>query len=73
MEHYDCFEIYLDFDFHFESDYDYFMIIDDDITLKIENPMDILVQEIFVCPQCMEEFLAEDDYYYHFIHLHHPP
>ena len=69
----DLFVIYLDVDFSFEAGHDYFLVIDDEITLRIENPMDVVVQEIFVCPECMEEFLAEDDYYFHFIQLHHPP
>lgn len=73
IEDCDLFEICLDVDFSFETGYDYFLIIDDEITLKIVNPMDVLVQEIFVCPECMEEFLAEDDYNFHFIQHHRPP
>lgn len=68
----DLLAIYLDVDFNFEPEYDYFLIIDE-FTLKIENPMDLVVQEIFACPQCLEEFLVEDDYNSHFFQHHRPP
>lgn len=73
MQDPDAITIYLDVDVSFEIGYEYFVIINDEITLKILNPMDVDVQEIFVCPECMAEFLIEDDYNFHFIQIHYPP